>query len=427
MKLKEELEQRWYLHQYTHEEVFEIFENGWKKFYLWVDLSADSMTIGNFVALMMAIRIMMRWNTWYLLVWWATSTIGNPSGKDNERPILTDEQLLHNQNWISDQFAKLCSNIESISWKKLDFTIVNNKDFFVDMNALEYLKEVGRYITVNWMLNKDIVKKRVTDPDKFISYAEFSYMLIMGYDFFHLFKNEDVIMEVWWSDERDWIITWIELISKKINETAYWITNKLIVDSNGKKFWKSEWNAIRLDPKKNHPYVCYNYFMNSADEDVERYLKLFTLLEFDEINKIIQSHNTDVSKREGQSKLSYLVTQMIYWTKSADLCIMIKDTLFGSANAVEKITSMSEEEMIAINQSTWWNIWSNMRILEAIVATWLCESNAEAKKAIKSNAISLNEIKVSDVWYEISDQDRINWKILLLRKGKKTYKTLLKS
>jgi tyrosyl-tRNA synthetase len=154
------------------------------------------MTIGNFVALMMAIHFALRGNKMYLLVGGATSTIGNPSGKDNERPILTSEDLTRNQKGIENQFRQLTQNISEITGKNIDFEIVNNYDFHKDFRILDFLREVGRYMTVNWMMSKDIVKKRINDPDKWISYAEFSYMLIMGYDFYHLWKNNGVLLEL---------------------------------------------------------------------------------------------------------------------------------------------------------------------------------------------------------------------------------------
>lgn len=427
MNLKKELETRWFLHQYTDEKVFELFEEWGKNFYFWVDLSADSMTIWNYVALMMAMRIMMRGNKAYLLVWGATSTIWNPSWKDKERPILSDEQLNHNQISIWNQFKTLCENVEKKSWKTLNFEIVNNKDFFVNMNVLDYLKEVWRYITVNRMLSKDIVKKRISDPDKRISYAEFSYMLIMWYDFYHLYTNNNVIMEVWWSDERDWILAWLELIQKKHWWTAYWITNKLIMDSTGKKFWKSEWNAIRLDPKKNNPYVCYHYFMNATDEDVERYLKLFTLLSIEDISNLIKAHNENPSRRFWQKELAFHVTEIIFWMEAAKTAEKIRVFLYEQENKKDFLASLDDTSLTDIHQALWNSIpvKKSTRILEILVISGLCESNSEAKKAIKNNAIYLNENKITDISYELSPQDWIQQKIILLRKWKKTYKTVI--
>ena len=423
MDLKTELEQRGFLHQYTHEEVFALFDEGGKKFYLGVDLSADSMTIGNFVPLMMAIRIMLKWNTAYLLVWGATSTIWNPSGKDTERPILTDEQLLHNQECIGAQFWQICKNIETISGKKLQYKIVNNKDFFTNMNVLDYLKEVGRHITVNRMLGKDIVRKRVTDPDKHISYAEFSYMLIMWYDFYHLYKHDDVIMEIGGSDERDGIITGIELIGKKLWKTAYGITNKLIVDSSGKKFGKSEGNALWLDPEKNSPYVIYQYFINTADEDIERYLKLLTLLSFEEITKIMTEHEPDKSQRLGQQQLAYYVVQTIFGQQAADYAKHSTQLLFQSEDIVAAIAGLEDKEQIQfISHATWWTrIDTGTNLSQLAIESGLANSNGELKKLIKQNGLSLNGNKIHDLAVLTNDITKdllLKNQTLLLQKGK---------
>lgn len=429
MNLKETLEQRGYLHQYTDEKVFDLFTQWWKNFYFGVDLSADSMTIGNFVALMMALRVMSFGNKCYLLAWWATSTIGNPSGKDTERPILSPEKLAHNQEKISQQFKTMCDNVSAVTGKQYEFEIINNADFYTNMNTLDYLRDIGRYITVNRMLNKDIVKRRVEDPDKSITYAEFSYMLIMGYDFYHLFTNNDVIMEVWWSDEWDGILSWIELISKKTWKTAYWITNKLITDSSGKKFWKSEGNAIWISPEKNSPYVCYNYFMNAMDDDIERYCNLLTFLSQEEIASLVEKHQEDPSLRLGQEKLAYHVTALIFWEEEAKHCKIIQSILYAESSDItmEKIQSLTDTELHALNKATWWATVSTtdwLRILESLVLTELYESNSEAKKAIKWNAIMLNGRKITDVGYELTKEDFVN-SVALLKKGKKNYATLL--
>lgn len=428
LTLKEELESRGFLHQYTDEKVFEIFEKGGNNFYFWVDLSADSMTIGNFVALMMAIHVMLKGNHCYLLVWGATSTIGNPSGKDNERPILSDQQLSHNQENIRLQFDDLCKNVEIVTGKKLSYSIVNNKDFFKDMNVLEYLREVGRFVTVNWMISKDIVKKRITTPDQWISYAEFSYMLIMGYDYYYLWKHHNVILEVGGSDEWDGILSGLELISKKSSWTAYGITNKLILDSNGKKFGKSEGNAIWLDSKKNSPYICYNYFMNATDEDIERYLKLFCFLDLQEIWAIITEHQKDPSKRYGQQQLAYLATQIVFWTQAAEYANSIRIALFWWENPCEGIEKFEQDQVAALAGAIGsLQFKDSLSLIDVLVDTGLCTSRWDAKKDIQANAICVNETKITDINYTLSEKDFLQNGVSLIRKGKKTYKIVTKA
>lgn len=426
MHLKQELETRGFLHQYTHESIFDLFDKWWQSFYFWVDCSSNSMTIWNFVALQMAIHFMLKWNKCYLLVGWATSIIWNPSWKDKERPTQTPDQLLTNQLWIAKQFYILTRNIQKVTWKKLDYEIVNNYDFFKDMNVLDFLKEVWKFMTINWMMNKEIVKKRITDPDKFISYAEFSYMLIMWYDFYYLNKNKNVILEVGWSDEWDWILSWIELIAKKSGKEAYWVTNKLITDSNWKKFWKSEWNAVWLDPEKNSPYFVYQFFMNTTDSDIERFLKLFTFLDFSEIENILLKHNERPELHYWQEQLAKYVVSMIFWLEKSLQAEKITKILFSDKDRMEIINWLNNDERLSLKMETWWINFDSSKngICDILTLTWICDSNWEAKKLIKSNSIFINENKVEDIQKIITEKDFIN-NVLLIRRWKKTFKTIL--
>lgn len=429
--LKQELEDRWFLHQFTNEKVFEEFEKWGNNFYFWVDCSADSMTIWNFVALMMAIHFMLKGNKCYLLVWWATSTIGNPSGKDNERPILSEDDLARNQAWITKQFKLLIDNVEKINKEvTLKYEIVNNYDFFKDMNVLDYLREVGRYMTVNWMMSKDIVKKRITDPNQFISYAEFSYMLIMGYDFYHLNKNHDVTLEVWGSDEWDGILSGIELIWKKTWKEAYWVTNKLIMDANGKKFWKSEWNAIWLDAEKTSPYEMYQYFMNTLDEDIERYLKLFTFDSEDTIAKIVKTHNLQPEKRYGQKSLAQRVVELIHWTESWNIADLLSGILFwwDKVELQEKLwrlASFWEDSFQEVFKEIWGITFKDQNLFELFIESGLEKSWGTTRQSLSSWALYINEEKITDSHYDFSN-DFIEWKFLLLRKWKKNFRLIIK-
>jgi len=423
--LKQDLEDRGFLHQFTNEKAFSDFENGGWKFYFGVDCSANSMTIGNFVALMMAVHYMLRWNKCYLLVWGATSTIWNPSGKDDERPILTPEDLEKNQAWIAAQFARLTDNISEITGKKLDYELVNNYDFHKDMNVLDYLKEVGRYITVNWMISKDIVKKRITDPDKFISYAEFSYMLIMGYDYYYLWKNEWVTLEVWGSDEWDGILAGIELVSKKDGGQVYGATNKLIMDANGKKFWKSEGNAIWLDESKTSPYEVYQYFMNTLDDDIERYLRLFSFLSDEEISTIVSKHNESPENRYGQKTLAKIVVQMVHGTLQAKMSEKITEFLFGQEDKLELLRSLGSEEFdIFCNEIGLLN-YTDQNLFGMFIESGLEQSGWTARQTLANGWMFINEKKIDDGHYDFSG-DFIDDRFLLIRKGKKNYRIVRK-
>ena len=428
--LRQDLEERGFLHQFTDEKVFDLFEKWWQKFYFWVDCSADSMTIGNFVALMMAIHFMRRGNKCYLLVGGATSTIWNPSGKDDERPILTEQDLAKNQAGIAAQFKRLTDNISSLTWDKLEYEVVNNYDFHKDLNVLDYLKEVGRYVTVNWMIGKDIVKKRITDPDKFISYAEFSYMLIMGYDYYYLWKHMGVTLEVGWSDEWDGILAGLELVSKKDGWQVYGVTNKLIMDANGKKFGKSEWNAVWLDENKTSPYAMYQYFMNTLDADVERYLKLFTFDTDENIKTIVDKHNSAPEKRYGQYALAQKVVNMIHGEDQSILVQLISDILFSKDIDAKKdkilsIWTLSDENFDKFCKEMGSIEYTDQNLFGLFIESWLEKSGGTTRQSLSSGALYINEQKLTDNHYDFSG-DFIDNKFLLIRKGKKNFRIVKK-
>lgn len=422
MHLKDELQDRGFLKQYTDEKLFEIYEKWGNNFYFGVDPSADSMTIGNFVALMQAVHVMLKGNTCYLLVGWATGMIWNPTWKDAERNFLDNDALAKNQAGIAADMERLCSNIQAITGKKLQYKMVNNYDWFKNMSYLDFLRDVGKHMTVNWMMNKDIVKKRITDPDKFISYAEFSYMLIMGYDYYILNRDHNVTLEVWGSDEWDGILAGIEITHKLSWNTVYGLTNNLILDHTGKKFGKSEWNAIWLNPEKSTPYFVYQYFMNVSDEDVERFLKLFTLLSLEDIKKIVDKHNEEPEARYGQQELAKHVTQTIHGQEAMETAIKVTHFLFWEGNKLETLRHMSEKEIEAVGKETgvWHTPGTDVSIIDALVESGLESSRGDAKKSIAAWAIHLNEEKVEDIGATLTMKG-----VYLLRKGKKHYRLVV--
>lgn len=382
---------------------------------------------------MSAVNYMKRGNKFYLLIGGATGMIGDPGGKDSERSFLSEEALDQNQQAIHKQVTEVLAHLKELSGYDFDFEVVNNFDFYKDMNFLRFLREVGKYITVNTMMTKETVKKRIEDPDKSISYTEFSYMLIQGYDFVHLFENKGVKLQISGSDQRGNCVTGTELIRKKLDKEAYVFTSPLILDANGKKFGKSEGNAIWLDRVKNSPYFVYQYFMNTTDEDVERFLKLLTLLEFDEIDQIVQTHQEKPELRHGQAQLAKYVVTTIFGPDEAQQAEKISQILFGN-DKLAIIADMSPSEKQALATETGGMETTerqqgpqtavDMGILDLCVATGLTASKGDARKMIKSNAISLNEAKVEDENMVIGNDDFVNG-VLLLRKGKKTYKTIV--
>ena len=423
--LKEELEQRNLLFQNSNEDLFEVYNKGWEAFYIGYDPTADSLHLGNFIGFMTGVHFMRRANKYFALIWGATGMIGDPGGKDSERSFLSKEDLQHNEDSLKNQIAGIFKNLEEITWETFNYDVVNNKDFFEGISYLDFLREVGKFVTVNKMISKDTVKKRIEDPKKSISYTEFSYMLLQGYDFYRLFSDRNVKLQMWGQDQWGNLVTGTELIRKKVDGESYVATWPLITDASGKKFGKSEWNAIWLDKNKTSPYEIYQYFMNAADSDVERYLKILTLLETEEIQKIVENHKKAPEKREGQKKLAYEVVRIIHGTKEADLAVRITEFMFWKDDKLEILKTLSTEELKTFQNAMWGFEYEWENFFETIVKAELAKSNSDARNSVKSGAIYVNEEKISDFNFDVENAF-IDNKFLFIRKGKKNLKLVLK-
>ena len=425
MKLREELEARGLLYQYTDEKFFDLYEKWGEKFYCGYDPTADSLHLGHFLTFMAAVNFMKRGNTFVMLIWGATGMIGDPTGKSEARAFLWLDQLRHNQEAITKQVGQILENLKKLTGKDFQFKVVNNYDFYKDLSVFEWYRTVGKYITLNTMLSKESVKKRLENTESGISYTEFSYMLLQGNDFVHLYENEGVKLQIWGSDQRGNMVTGTEMLRKKTEGEleSYVMTLPLMMDSTGKKFWKSEWNAIWLDQEKNSPYFVYQYFVNTADADVEKFLRAFTLLEISEIEAIVAQHVQQPELRYGQRQLANYVIQTLFGKEAAQQAEKISEFLFGERDKMELLSAFSTGELQALARETGdCRIQEDeIRILELLVLAWVCESNGDAKKLIAQGAISVNEQLVSDIGQKFSRSDAINW-VLLIRKGKKNYK-----
>lgn len=425
MKLREELEARGLLYQYTDEKFFDLYEKWGEKFYCGYDPTADSLHLGHFLTFMAAVNFMKRGNTFVMLIWGATGMIGDPTGKSEARAFLWLDQLRHNQEAITKQVGQILENLKKLTGKDFQFKVVNNYDFYKDLSVFDWYRTVGKYITLNTMLSKESVKKRLENTESGISYTEFSYMLLQGNDFVHLYENEGVKLQIWGSDQRGNMVTGIEMLRKKREGELenYLMTLPLMMDSTGKKFWKSEWNAIWLDQEKNSPYFVYQYFVNTADADVEKFLRAFTLLEISEIESIVAQHVQQPELRYGQRQLANYVIQTLFGEEAAQQAEKISEFLFGERDKMELLSAFSADELQALARETGGcSVQEDeIRILELLVLAWVCESNGDAKKLIAQGAISVNEQLVSDIGQKFSRSDAINW-VLLIRKGKKNYK-----
>jgi len=436
MNLKEEWQNRGLVNQFSDEKLFDLYSKGWEKFYIWFDPSADSLQIWNMFAVMAAIHLMKYGNKCYFLVWGATGMIWDPSGRSDERNFLSEEKLRHNEQCIYNQLKTFLDNIKKNYDIKFDYEMVDNYDFFQGMDYLSFLREVGKYITVNYMIAKESIKKRIEDPEQSITYAEMSYMLIQWFDFFTLFTKYGVKLQLGWSDQRWNVTTGMELIRKKIDQEAFCMTIPIITDASGAKYWKSAGNAVRVDRAKNSPYFVYQFFMNAEDSLIGKLLKVFSLKSVEEIDVIVAKHMENPGIRYGQKELASRVVEVLFGKDAVAQAEKISDILFGEWDRMKLISGFNKDDIDALYAETGGITLdkssasgtsfvkeANAKVLDMFTEVGLTSSNGDAKKMIQSGSLFVNEIKVEDPQMIISKDSFVN-NILLLRKGKKQFKVV---
>ncbi len=423
--LQQELEQRGLLFQNSNEDLFELYNVWWESFYIGYDPTADSLHLWNFIGFMTGVHFMRRKNKYFALIGGATGMIGDPGWKDAERSFLSKENLQHNEDAIKKQIWNIFTNLSEMTGEKFDYEVVNNKDFFEGVSYLDFLREVWKFVTVNKMISKDTVKKRIEDPKQSISYTEFSYMLLQWYDFYRLFSDRNVKLQMWGQDQWGNLVTGSELIRKKTDWESYVATWPLITDATGKKFGKSEWNAIWLDKSKTSPYEMYQYFMNTADSDIERYMKILTLVETEEIKDVVNNHLQSPEKRAGQKRLAYEVVRIIHGDKEADIAVKITEFMFWKDDKISTLEKLKSEELKSFQNAMWGFNYEDENFFETIVKSGLAKSNGEARNSVKSGAIYINEEKITDFNCDVSEKF-INNKVLFIKKGKKNQRIILK-
>lgn len=423
MNLRKERESRGLINQFSDEKIFDLYAKWWQKFYIGFDPSADSLQIGNMFSVMAAVHLMKYGNKCYFLVGWATGMIGDPSGRSDERNFLSEEQLRHNEQSIYAQLETFLENIKKNYDIDFDYEMVDNYDFLKWVDYLTFLRDVGKYITVNYMMAKESIKKRIEDPDQSITYAEFSYMLIQGFDFLTLFEKYGVHLQLGWSDQRGNVTTGMELIGKKLWKDAYCMTIPLITDANGMKYGKSAGNAVRVDRAKNSPYFVYQFFMNADDSLIGKLLKVFSLKSVEEIDAIVNKHMENPALRHGQKELARRVVEVLFGKDAVIQAEKISKVLFGWEDIIETIAWFNIQDIDALAEETGSSILQQpeAKVLDLFTQSGLTSSNGEAKKMISAGSLFINEMKVEDPQMIVSNKDVING-IYLLRKGKKQYK-----
>ncbi|MDU8884958.1 tyrosine--tRNA ligase [Yeosuana sp. MJ-SS3] len=392
--------------------------------YIGFDPTADSLHIGNLVPIMLLAHYQRCGHKPVALVGGATGMIGDPSGKSNERNLLDENTLRHNENAIKYQLAHF---LDFESKAPNAAILVNNYDWMKKFSFLDFIRDVGKHITVNYMMSKDSVKNRISsESTEGMSFTEFTYQLVQGYDFLHLFREKNCTIQMGGSDQWGNITTGTELIRRIAGGKGYAITCPLITKSDGSKFGKSEGGNVWLDAKRTSPYKFYQYWLNSSDEDAEKYIKIFTFLNKEEIDVLVNEHKETPHLRVLQKRLAEEITSMVHSTEDLENAIKASSILFGKSTS-DDLKQLDEQTFLDVfdgvpsSEINSIDIDNGLDIVSALVEKGrFLKSNGEARRALKENSISVNKEKVNDN-YTLSKDDLINNKFVLLQRGKKNY------
>ena len=398
---------------------------GLRAAYVGIDPTADSLHIGHLVGVMMLRHFQNCGHKPYALVGGATGMIGDPSGKSVERNLLTEEVLAHNIAGIKKQLAKFL-DFESTAPNRAE--LVNNYDWMKEFSFLSFIRDIGKHITVNYMMAKDSVKKRF-DPNENtdgMSFTEFSYQLLQGYDFLYLYQEKNLTLQMGGSDQWGNITTGTELIRRIAGGKAYALTCPLITKADGTKFGKSEGGNVWLDPEKTSPYKFFQYWINTSDADAERYIKIFTMLSKEEINSLIAQHAEAPHLRVLQNKLAEELTILVHGREELEKAKKASQILFGNSTSAD-LRTLDEKTFLEVfdgvpqAEVSAADIAGGLDMIAILSAkTGFISSNSEARRALKENSISVNKEKVGED-YQIAEKDLVDGKFILLQRGKKNY------
>ncbi len=420
----EELRWRGMIHDVTpgtEEQMMKEMTSG----YVGIDPTADSLHIGHLVGVMMLKHLQLAGHRPIALVGGATGMIGDPSGKSAERNLLDEETLRRNEEGLKKQLAKFLDFESDVENKAI---LVNNYDWMKNFTFLEFIRDIGKHITVNYMMSKESVKKRISPENKSgMSFTEFSYQLVQGYDFLHLYQNENCKLQMGGADQWGNITTGIELIRRKLGHenNAYAITCPLITKADGGKFGKTESGNVWLDPEKTSPYEFYQFWLNVSDEDAEKYIKIFTFLTKEEIEQLTEEHRKAPHTRLLQKTLAREITVMVHSEEEYENAVEASQILFGKGTT---------ESLMKLDEKTFLDVFKgvpqaeitkeeleNTGLLDFLSAkAGAFKSNGEARRMLKDNAVSINKQKIKED-YKLSEKDLINGKYILVQKGKKNY------
>jgi tyrosyl-tRNA synthetase len=400
MTLSEELTWRGFINQMTYKDISALDEKP-ISFYFGVDPSSDSMTIGNLSASMMVRHFVDYGHKAYLLVGGATGMIGDPDGKKDERNLLTLDDIAHNKHAIAKQYNTVFAGKE--------FTVVDNYDWFKDVNYIDFLRTIGKNVPLSQMLGRDFVQSRLGADGSGISYAEFSYSLIQGYDFVHLNREYGVSLQLCGADQWGNSVAGVDLIRRLDNKEAHVFSTPLIINkSTGAKFGKSEGGAVWLDPNKTSPYAFYQFWLNVDDDSVSELLRIYTLLSKEEIEQLEIQLKENPGERAAQKALAEAVTNLVHGQKQTESVIRVTNVLFGEI----AFSELSEEDIEVLSTQIP-NATVGTTIIDALVSSGVATSNGEAKRQLEENSVSINGVKATtDTTIETSS---------LIKKGKNNF------
>lgn len=392
--------------------------------YVGIDPTADSLHIGHLVGIMMLKHLQTAGHKPIVLIGGATGMIGDPSGKSEERNLLDEETLRHNQDAIKAQISNFLNFDPSINNAAI---VVNNYDWMKAFSFLDFIRDIGKHITVNYMMSKDSVKKRLTGETRDgMSFTEFTYQLVQGYDFLHLYQNFGCKLQMGGSDQWGNITTGTELIRRKTGGEAFAITCPLITKADGGKFGKTESGNIWLDPKRTTPYAFYQFWLNCSDDDSKKYIRIFTLISEAEIVELEKIHDEAPHTRVLQKRLADELTITVHGAQELEMAIEASQILFGKGTA-ESLSKLSEETLLSVFegvpqcQLSILDLNPELNIVDLLAQkTDVFSSNGEARRMLKDNGVSVNKTKVNDA-FMVTKELLIRDKYLIVQKGKKNY------
>ena len=422
MNFVEELRWRGMLHDIMPETEEYLLKNKTTG-YIGFDPTADSLHIGSLVPIIILMHFQKAGHNPIALVGGATGMVGDPSGKSDERNLLDEETLNKNVAGVKGQLERY---IDFNSTSENAAELVNNYDWMKEISLIDFVRDVGKHITVNYMMAKDSVKKRLgSDSQAGMSFTEFTYQLFQGYDFYHLYKEKNCVLQMGGSDQWGNITTGTELVRRKAQGKAYALTCKLITKADGTKFGKTAGGNVWLDAKRTSPYKFYQYWLNSSDEDAESFIKIFTFLDKETIENLIAEHKEAPHLRLLQKKIGEEVTVMTHGQEAYENAIKASNILFGKSTA-DDLKSLDEQTFLdvfdgvpqaEVERSV---VENGLDIVAAFAETGFLKSNGEVRRALKENSISVNKEKVKEA-FVITANDLIADKFVLLQRGKKSY------